>query len=541
MRLIEALASGIRGAENGTVDIYARGTSTRAQIYSDYDGSGAQTPSASLALDANGGLSLNGDDGGVYVNQAVRVVAKDTSGNVVRSFTVFDTATDVEVRSQSFTGTDYVTAARAAGNPALLSDVLDLVKGSFGTTDFNVVAGSATRTLTAALSAVTGVYFNVKDVAYGAVGNGIVDDTGSINAAIAAANAAGGQVFFPPGTYRVTSAMTAFNGAGGCIGANAVLACAVTSVLKLLNVSGGVNGQFYITGIGFSKTAGNAGFLGTTGTVSVTLQNVSVVGSTGTGIGHNSTGTLTVLLSSIQATAGAVLTGAGAGNVTLLGLTTDVSGLAGAITTQDAATVLTAAGCTFTNAGASFSYISMPASARAAVFGCTFGSPTSGTCNAYLAPGSTVTPNVILEFANTFGANVNLAVSFSAGIPATDATGDFTSMLSRNGRRSYQTTDANVTFFTNSFGICHLRRTGAGAQNILMNTTSFWENADTIFIFENDSGGSLSPVFLNTVVPAGGAFTVANARVRVFVLRTIVVSGVLYYVAISDSGDIAGI
>lgn len=46
--------------------------------------------------------------------------------------------------------------------------------------------------------------YSVKD--YGAIGNGTTDDTAAINSAIAAAVAApGGRVYFPPGTYGVTS------------------------------------------------------------------------------------------------------------------------------------------------------------------------------------------------------------------------------------------------------------------------------------------------------------------------------------------------
>lgn len=49
--------------------------------------------------------------------------------------------------------------------------------------------------------------FNVKD--YGAIGNGVVDDTISINLTIAAcASAGGGWVFFPQGSYRFTSTIT---------------------------------------------------------------------------------------------------------------------------------------------------------------------------------------------------------------------------------------------------------------------------------------------------------------------------------------------
>lgn len=52
------------------------------------------------------------------------------------------------------------------------------------------------------------LYFNVKDPAFGATGNGTIDDTSAISSAILAASVAGGVVFFPPGTYLVTSPLT---------------------------------------------------------------------------------------------------------------------------------------------------------------------------------------------------------------------------------------------------------------------------------------------------------------------------------------------
>lgn len=49
--------------------------------------------------------------------------------------------------------------------------------------------------------------FNVRD--YGAVGDGVTDDTAAIQAAIAACNTAGGgTVFFPRGTYEVSTGLT---------------------------------------------------------------------------------------------------------------------------------------------------------------------------------------------------------------------------------------------------------------------------------------------------------------------------------------------
>ncbi len=49
-------------------------------------------------------------------------------------------------------------------------------------------------------------YFNVKS--YGAVGNGVANDTTAINAAITAISTSGGCLFFPQGTYNISATLT---------------------------------------------------------------------------------------------------------------------------------------------------------------------------------------------------------------------------------------------------------------------------------------------------------------------------------------------
>lgn len=51
-------------------------------------------------------------------------------------------------------------------------------------------------------------WFDVKHPTFGAVGNGVADDTTAVQAAIAAAGLTGGQVWFPPGTYLITGQLS---------------------------------------------------------------------------------------------------------------------------------------------------------------------------------------------------------------------------------------------------------------------------------------------------------------------------------------------
>lgn len=199
MHLIAPLVSGIRGAELGTAEIYARGTTNRATRYLDFEATQPiSNPTGPVELDSNGSTT-------VYVNQLVDVVVSDADGVEVRRFTAGDGAPGVEVISRSFTGTDYGSGQQAASKPVPLSTALDRLKTSFGALDFNVLLGGVSRTVQSALGSVSGLVFNVKDSLYGAVGNGTADDTSAVQAAITACNAAGGGiVFFPYGTYSVT-------------------------------------------------------------------------------------------------------------------------------------------------------------------------------------------------------------------------------------------------------------------------------------------------------------------------------------------------
>ncbi|MDQ3153603.1 MAG: right-handed parallel beta-helix repeat-containing protein [Actinomycetota bacterium] len=71
------------------------------------------------------------------------------------------------------------------------------------------LAGTFPNPTVLGLSVLKDAVLNVKDARFGAVGNGVADDTVAIQAAITAAGSAGGGVvFFPRGTYKISATLT---------------------------------------------------------------------------------------------------------------------------------------------------------------------------------------------------------------------------------------------------------------------------------------------------------------------------------------------
>lgn len=207
MNLIELLAAGVKGAENGHVEVYTRGTSTPARVYSDFVGTVHPQSGGQIDLDGNGGVVL-------YANELVDVLVYDSDGTEFRNVVAGIASPSVEVISNAFTGTDYVSRASGASKPTQLATVLSRAYESFGAVDWNVLVhrlGAETSiSLKNAIGNVDGLFFNVMAPEYGAAGGfGTADDTTPIQNAINAAQAAGGgTVVFPPGAYRITSKLT---------------------------------------------------------------------------------------------------------------------------------------------------------------------------------------------------------------------------------------------------------------------------------------------------------------------------------------------
>src|SRR3984893_851137 len=113
-------------------------------------------------------------------------------------------------RKRLLTVPDEIRRASLIAAPiALFGGSAALADAAFTKFSFPATGARANRTMPDRLSDI----FNVKD--FGALGNWNgstgADDTNAIQAALNAANG-GGIVFFPPGTYRITSRLTAFDG-----------------------------------------------------------------------------------------------------------------------------------------------------------------------------------------------------------------------------------------------------------------------------------------------------------------------------------------
>lgn len=257
MNLLSSLNAGFAAAANGTAEIYVRGSSTRATWYADLEASSSNSSGADITLDAYGSAL-------VYVNQLVDVVVKDASGNPVRSYGDGYSAPNVEVISSAFTGTDYVTAASAVSEPTTLQAVLDLWNTNAGAPDWKVEINGTDTTMLNAFGALSGLVFNVKSPAYGAVGDGVTNDQSAIAAALAAAVAAGGgTVFFPKGTYLISTAIEwapLVNILGSGPGVSIIKTSSAANARILTFTTGSAHtSPLLIAGVGFDASVSNTG------------------------------------------------------------------------------------------------------------------------------------------------------------------------------------------------------------------------------------------------------------------------------------------
>lgn len=559
MHLIAPLASGCNGAANGTAILVARGTTTPITYWLDFEATQQVTSTLSgVPLDANGSVVL-------YVNQLVDVKVLDVNGVQLREFVAGDNASAIEVISQSFTGTGYSDGSSGVGKPTTEQVIFDAWLTSAGAADFKVLQAGVAVTLQAAVAGLAGLLFNVK--AYGAIGNGVADDGGAIQAAINAAQSSagsGGVVFFPPGTYRSTTTPIVVPGVSLLGSGELTTKYAVdTNALSFaMSFQGADSAPRFVHGMWFGST--NQDFTGilcdiSASGVAVTFGGCVFGGDTHTkaqhmrnaGTGFNSRITVQQC-AFFQQSARPCVTNTTATNrmivrdstfiVQIVGVYgTAVLGLGEGVVVED---------CVFDSAsvtGGATHYIEAQPTALlggVVVTGCLFNG------NAAAPPVALFNVNAIptvdfVERANTFGASdlggaPCTAYGYNAdGFAGASFMGDHGSRVSRN--QTPVASNGNVTVFPKEHSEATITRNGAGAQVITAAEKGRMGDRFTLTI-NNNSGGVVAPTFGGLLTTrAGYVANIANTGIRVIEFMwlgdlSVSVNGIWLQVAVEAGG-----
>lgn len=186
MQLIEPLIGGITGAEGGTAEIWDRTDTARAPYYIDFEGTKVIYSGLDIELDAYGSAEI-------YAGLPVLVRVRSQGGSVVREFTVLGVAHADELDTSSFTADT-------------VGEALDAWDTSASDPDFEVTLNGAPTELEFIAETTYAQMQTVCAVkSFGAVGDGVADDSVAIGKAIAFASIGGGTVLFNAGTYIISS------------------------------------------------------------------------------------------------------------------------------------------------------------------------------------------------------------------------------------------------------------------------------------------------------------------------------------------------
>ncbi len=550
MQLLAPLASGIRGAENGTVEIFVRGTAALASYYTDFEATSIVLPTTGVDLDANGRLEA-------YVNQVVDCRCKDSDGNVVLTFTAGESAENVEYQGVSFTGTDYETAATGTGSgfPVMLQAILDRWLTSAGAPDWEVLLGGSAVGLSVLASALDGLVFNVQSETYGALGDGATDDTAAIQACIDAANAVEGIVFFPPGTYVTSSALLPKK--ASLVGASAIVNLNHASANVLTYSTAHGDRQRLLYGLTLTPTQNNSGTI-----VSLAATtNLAVSGCVfGNGLSNQgdaivcSSGSVTLSVSGSVFRAGGSASRVFHGSTkptrarfdSCLFVTFATYAPTGGMVYSDAVDI---SRCIFSGTGSTsgtFSYYAAKTTTLdARIRDCNFLATTSATPTA-MTLGSYSATSVFEESGNTFGSDVT-AYSYLS-LHAGNSVGALVRLRSRDGR-IYRVT-SNVSPLNDlpfhQYGTVVVSRSSSADQIISLMSMSDGANVPpdgsiTHLVVLNDSTTITTERF---DLDETGTLTVlthssfANARLIAFPFQTLIKNGTVVNVVPWQAADI---
>lgn len=523
--VISPLVSGIAGAPSGTVEIFRTGTASLAAVYSDAEG---VTTVTTHALDANGSIVR-------YVEERVDVVVKDINGATVRTFTAGSDARDARLENLGYTGPD-ATGAVVPGGRTTVDAALTSIFASLGATNGNVVVNGVTMTLSAALSGSAGLVFNVKNV-YGAIGDGVTDDTAKIQAAINAADAAGGGIiYFPHGTYLCNSAVSAANATGKFFylgeAASGTTIKQGTSGITLLSL--GNSNENVLMNLAFAPSAAaNTGTLIAVGSgARATFISCTFSALDGTTLAMTAASTSRAnLIGCTVAQAGAssrIASGAGA---RVRFDTCDISTAGASLTSfSDSMTIVSlgcswdlgsaiAAGTTVLFSGGTGTYEIIGGAVRTLFTSGTVTACTGGTLHFSGAFASTAGAVVAMagSSATLYESACNFAGSGSFFPPADCGLGTPADGHSTTRGRSYTFDTSNgATYTPTSAYLVHEVTSNGAAITIANPVVSLPAGWPLIVVYKNTNGGAVTPTFGTAYTVPGGTAAIASGSSGVY-------------------------
>lgn len=326
-QLIEALAiTGSRKSDgsanaSGKLWAYVPGTTTPRTLYADSD---AATPlTQPVALSAAGKAVA-------YLTSSADLRIEDSTGATLDTFTYGARDGLVEVVSDAFTGT-LPSGSQGAGGITDLPTALLALGMSLGTGNGGVDGkfhGRYGTVSTNVWEELESIWFNVKR--FGAVGDGVHDDTTNIQAALNAAAAnGGGVVYLFPGTFLISAALTI-----GTAGVSLKGAGFLKSIVKNSGTTTGVliqaGGSAFVEDVGFTAASSSTAACIALSSTGFSVNRISIAGHRQgiTGLSTSFVSNSTIVAVSDAASRGATVTGA---NVTLLACSIDPGALGTAV------------------------------------------------------------------------------------------------------------------------------------------------------------------------------------------------------------------
>lgn len=466
-------ASGVVNA-SGKVFLYSPGTTTVVAGYQDDELSEAHTTSAGgIELDAAGKVEI-------WVNDPVDVVIEDSEGTTVSTMLGFNKtrAEQVEVENDLYTGA-YTDPTTGAVTQALGGKIdLDTILTRFGTSlgpngQYQPTTGATPRDYS---EVIADIWISVVD--FGADPTGNADSTTAIQTAMNLAKAnGGGVVYFPPGTYKISVALSLESADG----------------VSILGTGASV----------ISQTGGTANGLRFVGCDGLRIQGVEVshaTSSSGTAFSLDTCTDVTLITSSC-------------GNLSVGG--NYLVGLNALDCTR-----LVSIGCTYASTGASNMGINLEGTTRFAFFGGEVGSTLgtgltlngagSGSFHGMLLDTIAVAAAGVSGFIDFFGCGEPSLTVASATIPAIRMFG--------GGAQASQTSSAvgaaqTPSLIAGSEVVLTAASGGAGAvtvnapavlpgTDINVDVNRYWD-----FVFKNASGGAVTWT-MNAVYVLDGAVAI---------------------------------